>query len=627
VASQGAEIVARDVIVIGAGGGGPVVAKELAERGLDVLVLEAGARYKRSSREWSHLEWDANDPVSGYLRWGPSDRTKPPWNRDLPQSSFLWQSAGVGGTTLHYFGNSPRAMPGVFRGYRGRDRDAYDRAHEFPFSYRSFIPYYEWVEHTLPVQTAAMGTKEEVFLRAAARSGLPVQTRKDISRDSHRPQENAILQPHGTAGRTSDPRELRFPKARGCTFCGFCLQGCYDPPSSPRNLRAKRSTDNSYVPMMLTADLWRRGGKAATLIADAFVTRIHTAQERGRTVARAVTWRDTRSGAMHTEEARVVVMAGGCTENPRLWLNSGLPNPNDWVGRGYTDHYLDWVIGTLPRYTGSSKGPNSAARADFPGHGAMENAGLPPGFQAFSGTYSDSGIAGFYDNGAPAAGVGLRGAHTMGRQVGQELLRMLEDVDRVLNVLVLTDDDVQFENRATLSSNLPPDEHGPVPRVEMRHRRRTARTVRNREYVAAKAAALLRAAGATRIYRMNFPPLMLHVQSSMRMGANPADSVLDPNAEARFVRRLFIADNSALANSLGGPNPTLTSQALATRTAEKIFTRYFGGDPWVTREAPVSSIDDRVTAAVFRRDIADAPRTAQPRPRLRRPRTGPRFTG
>ena len=32
----------RDVIVVGAGGGGPVVAKELAARGLDVLLLEAG---------------------------------------------------------------------------------------------------------------------------------------------------------------------------------------------------------------------------------------------------------------------------------------------------------------------------------------------------------------------------------------------------------------------------------------------------------------------------------------------------------------------------------------------------------------------------------------------------------
>ena len=35
-----------------------------------------------------------------------------------------------------------------------------------------------------------------------------------------------------------------------------------------------------------------------------------------------------------------------------------------------------------------------------------------------------------------------------------------------------------------------------------------------------------------------------------------------------------------------------------TRTAEKIFRRYFDGDAWVDREAPVSSIDRVVTAAV-----------------------------
>ena len=65
------------------------------------------------------------------------------------------------------------------------------------------------------------------------------------------------------------------------------------------------------------------------------------------------------------------------------------------------------------------------------------------------------------------------------------------------------------------------------------------------------------------------------------------------------MKRLFIADNSALANAIGGPNPTLTTQALATRTAEKIFQRYFGGDPWVEEEAPVSSIDPAVTQAVM----------------------------
>jgi choline dehydrogenase-like flavoprotein len=46
----------RDVIVIGAGGGGPIVAKELAARGLDVLLLEAGPRYAEPEQEWDLRE-------------------------------------------------------------------------------------------------------------------------------------------------------------------------------------------------------------------------------------------------------------------------------------------------------------------------------------------------------------------------------------------------------------------------------------------------------------------------------------------------------------------------------------------------------------------------------------------
>ena len=89
----------------------------------------------------------------------------------------------------------------------------------------------------------------------------------------------------------------------------------------------------------------------------------------------------------------------------------------------------------------------------------------------------------------------------------------------------------------------------------------------------------------------------------MRMGASASDSVLDENCESRAVKRLFIADNSALPNALGGPNPTLTSQALATRTAEKIFQRYFGGSPWVGHESPTSSISSRVTKAVISKGL------------------------
>ena len=79
--------------------------------------------------------------------------------------------------------------------------------------------------------------------------------------------------------------------------------------------------------------------------------------------------------------------------------------------------------------------------------------------------------------------------------------------------------------------------------------------------------------------------------------------MLDRHGEARWVERLFVADNSALSNALGGPNPTLTTQALATRVAERVLRRYFDGAPWVGREAPISSIDDRVTLAVRERRL------------------------
>lgn len=81
----------------------------------------------------------------------------------------------------------------------------------------------------------------------------------------------------------------------------------------------------------------------------------------------------------------------------------------------------------------------------------------------------------------------------------------------------------------------------------------------------------MKAAGAKTIIRSDTPfSFMLHMESTMRMGL-----VVDTNCEAYQVKRLFIADNSVHFNGIGGPNPTLTTQALATRTSEKLACLYF----------------------------------------------------
>jgi hypothetical protein len=228
----------------------------------------------------------------------------------------------------------------------------------------------------------------------------------------------------------------------------------------------------------------------------------------------------------------------------------------------------------------------------------IEPVGVTPGLQAALIAFSIAGIPGYYDNGF---GGSAQGADELGRLVGRDLKEAMSNIDRLLYLDIFTDDDVEMQNRVSLSQTFPPDAHGPVPRIDLHWRNRSARTLANREFLAAKAVQLLRSLGALKVYRINKPPFVIHSHSTMRMGLSADDAVLDSHAEARWVKRLFIADNSALANGIGGPNPTLTTQAIATRTAERIFTRYFGGLPWVHGESPVSSIDPKVTHAVVRR--------------------------
>jgi choline dehydrogenase-like flavoprotein len=59
----------------------------------------------------------------------------------------------------------------------------------------------------------------------------------------------------------------------------------------------------------------------------------------------------------------------------------------------------------------------------------------------------------------------------------------------------------------------------------------------------------------------------------MRLGQDPATSVVDEGGEAHEVERLFVADTSVLPG-VGGANPTLSAQALAVRTADEIARRY-----------------------------------------------------
>jgi choline dehydrogenase-like flavoprotein len=532
-----------DVIVVGAGGGGPVVAKELAERGVRVLVLEAGP-WLDPDRDFTRVEDDMSSIVTGRLRWGPSDRSRPPWMRRRDGAGLVLQSAGVGGTTLHYNGISPRAYTTSFQGGK------------WPFAYEELIPHYERIEEFLPVHLVDdFATKDALFATGCEKVGLVRSEAKDVGEAMWRPCHNAIL----PIAKMEPGQPLRYPQVDGCTMCGHCLQGCPNPVAAPLERKAKRATNVSYVPAALATG-------NCEIVPNAFATAVLFEEggsdgRAGR--ARGVRWRDTTSGQKHEAEAAVVVLAGGSIENPRLWLNSGLPNASDAVGRYLTTHLQDLVLGLFDQEVNPDVGQVTMARADFPGYGTLFSQGMGP--QAF-GIVLVGGGRGWWDD-----PTGDEPWDTAGKGWGPRAVERMGEYHRSLCVTISTNDEAVGENRVTLADDWPADEHGPVPKVVYHP---TERSQGRQDWLARKGAEILRAAGAREVHRPRFQPLLTHIMSTMRMGTDPATSVVDATGESHEVERLFVGDSSVIP-TIGGANPTLTAQALAARTADHIRIRYF----------------------------------------------------
>ncbi|WP_017186467.1 GMC family oxidoreductase N-terminal domain-containing protein [Alkalibacillus haloalkaliphilus] len=564
-----------DVIIIGAGGGGAVVAKELGELGIKVTVLEAGPWYgnkkwinpnqergETNSTDFGDLdinlfrqqhtkhEHTMNDIETGRFRWGPADRRRPQWYRNIPKNGLIWQSTGVGGTTQHYWANSPRAYS-----------SAIDQV--WPISYKELIPYYEKVEATLPVREAPTTSKEALFYYGAKKAGWPKIDTKDPTTPGYRPQPNAILAPNDSLMDSNYSLE-ELSKKEGCTLCGHCVNGCPHGPSVEQV--AKRSTNVSYIPLALKTN-------NVDIRPNTYTTKVLTEEDTKEGLrAAGVQFRNTWTGETGELYAKVIVMAAGCIETPRLWLNSNLPD-NSWVGRGMTHHYWDWITGIfddkdVKNILGEEKinpftGQTSGGRFDYPGLGCIQVSGMSPGLFA-SLAFGVSGSS--YDY---ASKPNLTDPwEQRGRVVGQDLIEWMSNYQNTLSILILTDDQPHKQNGVSVDPHLQ-DEHGPIPIVRYTPSKADKE---KRDKLAKISAKILRKAGAKKILRTDWPShFFAHMESNMRMGY-----VVDQNCEAYQVKRLFIADNSSHYNGIGGPNPTLTTQALATRTAEKLAKKYFG---------------------------------------------------
>jgi choline dehydrogenase-like flavoprotein len=236
---------AADVLVIGAGASGGVVARRLAEAGYRVVCLEQGRWHDRSEYRGTELDWEltARKQWSGSpnVRGLPEDYPVDDADSDLSPLMF----AGVGGSMLLFAGAWPRLLPSDFR-VRSLDGVADD----WPLTYDELRPYYERNDRHIGVSGLGgdpaypPGEDPPLPPLPIGPGALKVARAHDRLGWHWWPEPNAIL---------SAPYDGRHQ----CVQRGTCMQGC--------NEGAKASTDLTHWPHALA--------NGARLVAGARVTR------------------------------------------------------------------------------------------------------------------------------------------------------------------------------------------------------------------------------------------------------------------------------------------------------------------------------------------------------------------
>lgn len=134
------------VVIIGSGAGGGTLGNELAQKGIDVVVLEAGARHE--NHDFINDEWAS----FGQLAWTDMRTTSGSWavSKNFPNLP-AWIVKAVGGSTTHWAGASLRFQEHEFRGRTTYGDVAGANLLDWPVTLAEMEPYYTAAEEKMGV--------------------------------------------------------------------------------------------------------------------------------------------------------------------------------------------------------------------------------------------------------------------------------------------------------------------------------------------------------------------------------------------------------------------------------------------------------------------------------------------
>jgi len=498
------------VVVIGSGAGGGTLANELAQRGIDVVCLEAGKRLQPDeivndeAVMWDRLTWLDKRIGSGNA------------GKEFP----VWTCKTVGGTTMHWTASCPRMQAHEFRAKSTYGALEDTNLVDWPISLEDLEPYYDRAEDKMGVTgTHGMerlpGNNNYKVMEAGARAiGY-----RDIDTN------NVAI--------NSKPRDGRPP----CLQLGFCTSGCV--------VQAKWSTLYTEISKAEATPHFE-------LRPECMALKINH-DEHGR--VSGVTYRNNK-GETLTQQARMVSVAGNAVETTRILLNSkserfpnGLANSSDQVGRNYMRHFAIPVVGIMPGDVHVHRGTHQAGIVkDEAGHDPRR--GFNGGFLFLTAPFIPEIIA----------KVILQDIW------GERLTSVMEQYTKMATMLVHGEDLPQASNRIALHPDELDNNGLPVPVI---HYEDHPNTVAMKAYATERGKALYRALGAREIFAPSDVFPATHNMGVARIGSDPASSVCNSWGQTHEIDNLFISDGS-LMPTVGCENPTLTIVALVMRQADYI---------------------------------------------------------
>lgn len=528
-----------DILVIGSGVAGALIACRVAQKGAKVIILEAGPEVNRAAAVRRYQDAFPKTPESAYVQaaFAPHPESDKPfafYAQKGPQpfgSTYLRQ---VGGTTWHWLGSAIRLVPADFK-----MKSRFGLGIDWPISYADLEPWYCQAEQELEV---AGDNADDLGSPRSAPYPFPPIAQSFLDRAWR------------DALQASNYNVRPTPQARLSTLSGdrpACRGSASCIPICP--IQAKYDA---------TIHVARARSLGAQLLTETCANFVETRPD-GRVEAVRFKRADGSTGRI---VARVVVIAANGIETPRLLLASaseafpaGVANRSDQLGRNLMDHpiQLSWALAREPVWP--YRGPGATS--------GIENFRDSKDRDVASALRFEIGNDGWsWPKGAPESTArelalgGLRG------KALDEALR--DQTSRHIRVAALTEQLPLASNRVTLDRAQIEKTGLPRPALFYQLDRYTERALANAKHLHEDMFAKI---GVKAFWHKDDAQAAGHIMGTARMGADPATSVVDKDLRAHAHRNLFLV-GAAVFPTGGTANPTLTIAALALRAADAVLS-------------------------------------------------------